>query len=345
MKKDFNGTGKVAFITGITGQDGAYLARYLLSLGYSVHGGVRRTSSSDFWRLDVLKVRNKIVLHDFEISEYECVSSVLREVKPHEVYNLAAQSFVGTSFNQPFSTTNINLIGTMNLLEALRIHLPEARLYHASTSEMFGLVQQVPQSEKTPFHPRSPYAVAKLAAHWMCINYRESYGLHVSLGILFNHESPLRGVEFVTRKITKGIAGFVAGVSGPIALGNLDAKRDWGFAGDYVEAMHAMVQQESSDEFVVATNQTHSIRDFIRYTSEAAGLDIVFEGAGMHEKVFCKKQNKPFIEVSDKFFRPAEVDLLIGNAEKARELLGWQPKVFAKELAKLMYESDFQSLR
>ena len=335
---------KRAIVTGVTGQDGAYLTELLLNKGYEVYGTYRRTSSVNFWRLEYLGVFNHpdLKLVEYDLTDASQSVRMVGEIKPDEIYNLAAQSFVGVSFEQPVTTAEITGIGPLNLLEAIRIVNPEIKFYQASTSEMFGKVQEIPQKETTPFYPRSPYGVAKLYAHWITVNYRESYNIFGSSGILFNHESPLRGKEFVTRKITDGVAKIVLGKQDKIVLGNLDAKRDWGYAKDYVKGMYLMLQAEKPDTYVLATNRTTSIRDFIKMAFDVVGIEIVFEGKGVDEKGIDKKTGKVLVEVSEKFFRPAEVDLLIGDYSKAKKELGWEPKTSLEELCEIMVKSDIE---
>ncbi|MEM8868804.1 MAG: GDP-mannose 4,6-dehydratase [Pseudomonadota bacterium] len=335
---------KKAFITGITGQDGAYLSKLLLDKGYEVHGGVRRISHSETVRLNILGVSDKVHLHEFDLIEHNNVFRVIRDIEMDEFYNLAAQSFVGASWELPIYTADVGALGVVRLLDTLRDQRPETRFYQASTSEMFGLVQEVPQSENTRFYPRSPYGVAKVYGHYITMNYRESFGMHASSGILFNHESPLRGTEFVTRKITLGLAALARGSTTPVELGNIDAQRDWGFAGDYVEGMWRMLQQDSADDYVLATGVTTTIRDFFGYAAETLGMDLDWQGAGMDETATDRKTGKQVMRVNPKFFRPAEVDLLIGDARKARDTLGWQPKVQIKELAEMMARADYDAL-
>jgi len=299
---------KKALITGITGQDGSYLAELLLEKGYEVHGLVRRSSSFNTWRID--HVRDQLALHYGDLVDQNSLVRALETVGPDEVYNLAAQSHVKVSFEMPEYTTDVTAIGVMRVLDAVREVGLDTRVYQAGSSEMFGLVQETPQTEKTPFHPRSPYAVSKVFGHWMAVNYRESYGMHVSNGILFNHESPRRGENFVTRKITMGVAAIKQGRARELRLGNLDAKRDWGFARDYVEAMWQILQQDKPDDYVIATGETHSVREFCEEAFSAVGLDW-----------------EQFVKVDPKYFRPAEVDLLLGDPGKARKVLGWEPKV------------------
>lgn len=321
---------KIAFITGVTGQDGAYLSKFLLEKGYEVHGLLRRSASADVVgsRLKWLGIADKIVLHDGNLTDLSGLIRVLQDVRPAEVYNLAAQSFVKSSWQQPLLTGNVTGIGAANVLEAVRITCPETRFYQASSSEMFGLIQEPIQSEKTPFYPRSPYAAAKLYAHWMTVNYRESFGLHASSGILFNHESPLRGIEFVTRKITDAVARIKLGLQEKLALGNLDAKRDWGHARDYVEAMWLMVQQDTASDYVVATGKTVSVRDFCKLAFEHAGLNM-----------------EDHVSIDERFLRPAEVEVLHGNPTKAKEKLGWEAKTSLKELVIEMVEADLERVR
>jgi len=335
---------KKAFITGITGQDGAYLAKLLLEKGYEVHGGVRRISQPETPRLDMLGVTKDVHLHEFDLSEPNSIFRTIRDLQPDEFYNLAAQSFVGASWELPIYTAEIDGIAVVRILDILRTVSPGTRFYQASTSEMFGLVQEVPQSETTRLYPRSPYGVAKVYGHYITMNYRESFGMHASSGILFNHESPLRGKEFVTRKITLGLAALAHGGTDAIELGNMDAKRDWGFAGDYVEGMWRMVQQDIADDYVLATNVTTTIRDFFSYAGEAMGMDIAWNGEGEQETATDRKTGKLVMKVNPKFCRPAEVELLIGDATKAKENLGWVPKVDVRQLAGMMAKSDFDAL-
>ena len=335
---------KSAFITGITGQDGAYLAELLLKRNYKVYGGYRRTSSVNFWRLEHLGiVRNtNLELVEFDLTDPGGTVSLISRLQPDEVYNLAAQSFVGVSFEQPSATAQITGIGALNLLEAIRIVNPAIRFYQASTSELFGKVQQIPQTESTPFYPRSPYGVAKLFAHWTTINYRESYNIFASSGILFNHESPLRGLEFVTRKITDALARIRLGKQEWLELGNMDAKRDWGFAGDYVDGMWRMLQADEPDTYVLATNRTETVRDFVRLSAAAAGIDIEFKGEGVNETGIDKATGKTIVSVNPRFYRPAEVELLIGEASRARARLGWEPKTTLEQLASMMVKADLK---
>lgn len=331
---------KRALITGIRGQDGAYLAKNLLEKGYEVYGADRRSGDTIFGRLDELNIINDVRIVYMDLLELTNILRVIEKINPDEIYNLAAQSFVGTSFEQPIVTSDIDAMGVLRLLEAVRVVKPGARFYQASTSEMFGKVQQIPQTETTPFYPRSPYGVAKLFAHWMTVNYRESYGLYACSGILFNHESPLRGIEFVTRKITRAVSLIRKGRLDKLVLGNLDSKRDWGFAGDYVEGMRLMLQQDKPDDYVLATGETHSIREFVEIAFRIIDIEIEWQGEGVNTKGVDKKTGKEYIAVSEEFYRPAEVDLLIGNPAKAREVLGWEPRVRFNELVEMMVNSD-----
>lgn len=335
---------KTAIITGITGQDGAYLAELLLNKGYTVYGTYRRTSSVNFWRIEELGIKNNSNLHlvEYDLTDLSSSIRLLQQSGATEVYNLAAQSFVGVSFDQPLTTAEITGIGPVNLLEAIRIVNPKIRFYQASTSEMFGKVQAIPQKEDTPFYPRSPYGVAKLYAHWMTINYRESYDIFASSGILFNHESPLRGQEFVTRKITDSVAKIKLGKLDVLELGNMDAKRDWGFAKEYVEGMWLMLQAEEPDTFVLATNRTETVRDFVSMAFKAAGIELRFEGKEDQEVAIDVATNKVVVKVNPKFYRPAEVELLIGNPQRAKDILGWEPKTTLEELCAMMVEEDLR---
>ncbi|MHB8156626.1 MAG: GDP-mannose 4,6-dehydratase [Desulfocucumaceae bacterium] len=317
--------GKTALVTGVTGQDGAYLAEFLLSKGYRVFGAYRRSSTYNFWRLEYLGIKEKVELVPFDLQDMGSIARVIGETRPDEVYNLAAQSFVAVSFSQPLVTAAITGMGPVNILEAIRLVKPDIKMYQASSSEMFGKVRETPQSEGTPFYPRSPYAVAKLYAHWAVVNYRESYGMHCCSGILFNHESPLRGVEFVTRKITDAVARIKHGLQGSLTLGNIDSKRDWGYAPEYVEAMWLMLQRETPQDYVIATGETHSVREFIEEAFSLAGLDW-----------------KKYVVTDSALIRPAEVDLLMGDASLAAGELGWRPKTPFKELVRIMLEADMR---
>lgn len=335
---------KTVIITGITGQDGAYLAQLLLEKGYTVYGTYRRTASTNFWRIEELGINGHQNLHlvEYDLTDLGSSIRLLQQTEATEVYNLAAQSFVGVSFDQPITTAKITGLGALSLLEAIRIVDPKIRFYQASTSEMFGKVQAIPQKEDTPFYPRSPYGVAKLYAHWMTVNYRESYGIFGSSGILFNHESPLRGLEFVTRKITDSFAKIQLGKLDVLELGNLDAKRDWGYAKDYVDGMWRMLQADKPDTYVLATNRTETVRDFVSMAAKAAGIDIAFQGKDESEIGIDRKTGKTIVRVNPKFYRPAEVELLIGNPEKARKELGWEPKTTLEELCQMMVEADIR---
>ena len=324
---------KKAFITGITGQDGSYLAELLLEKGYEVHGVIRRSSSFNTGRIihifkDLHEEDKRLQLHYGDLSDASCLEKLLDQVEPDEVYNLAAQSHVRVSFDEPIYTSDVTALGTIRLLEAIKNvgAIRSIKFYQASSSEMYGLVQAVPQTESTPFYPRSPYACAKLFSYWQTVNYREAYGLHASNGILFNHESPRRGETFVTRKITRGVAKIVAGKQKKLYLGNIDAKRDWGFAKDYVEAMWLMLQQNVGDDYVVATNETWTVKDFLK---------LAFGSIGLHWE--------DYVEIDARYFRPTEVDLLIGDYSKAKKQLGWVPKTSFKELVRLMVESDLKA--
>lgn len=331
---------KTALITGITGQDGAYLAKLLLDKGYEVHGGVRRIGVISTGRLEELGVVNDVTLHDFELLEESNISRVLDKAAPDEVYNLAAQSFVGVSFEQPLYTSNADALGVMRILECIRSKNARPRFYQASTSEMFGKVQAVPQSETTPFYPRSPYGVAKLFGHWATVNYREGFDMYACSGILFNHESPLRGKEFVTRKITLAFARIAAGQQDVLELGNLDAKRDWGYAADYVEGMWRMLQQDEADDYVLATGETHTIRSFVEAAGRYFGWEFEWKGDGENEIGIERKSGKTLVRVNPAFFRPAEVELLIGDPAKAESKLGWKRTVDLDGLVSLMCEAD-----
>jgi GDPmannose 4,6-dehydratase len=333
-----------AIITGITGQDGAYLAELLLEKGHTVYGTFRRTSSVNFWRIEELGIQDHPNLHlvEYDLTDLSSSIRLLQETEATEVYNLAAQSFVGVSFDQPVTTAEITGLGPVNLLEAIRIVNPKIRYYQASTSEMFGKVQQIPQTEATPFYPRSPYGVAKLYAHWMTINYRESYGIFGTSGILFNHESPLRGREFVTRKITDSVAKIKLGKLDVLELGNMDAKRDWGFAKEYVEGMWRMLQADKPDTYVLATNRTETVRDFVTLAFKAVDIELRWEGQGEQEQGLDAKSGKVLVKVNPKFYRPAEVELLIGDPQKARDELGWEPKTSLEELCRMMVEADLR---
>lgn len=319
---------KKAFITGITGQDGSYLAEFLLDKGYEVYGLTRRTSTQNYHRIAAIVDNPNLHLISGDLIDQHSITQALRDAQPDEVYNLAAQSFVQTSWEQPVLTGEFTAIGVTRMLEAVRLACPTARFYQASSSEMFGKVRQVPQSEETPFYPRSPYGVAKVYGHWITVNYRESYDMYAVSGILFNHESPRRGIEFVTRKITYNLARIKHGLQDKLYLGNLDSKRDWGFARDYVEAMWLMLQQDQPDDYVIASGETHSVKEFLVEACKVAGID----------------DWESVVEIDPKFIRPAEVDLLVGDASKAHAKLGWQPKTSFKELVKIMVEADLEEV-
>ncbi|MCB1564413.1 MAG: GDP-mannose 4,6-dehydratase [Xanthomonadales bacterium] len=335
---------KRAIVTGITGQDGAYLAQLLLAKGYEVFGTFRRTSSVNFWRIQELGITEHPMLHLVEHDLTDLSSSIrlLSSSQASEIYNLAAQSFVGVSFEQPITTGEITGIGAVNLLEAARIVNPEIRFYQASTSEMFGKAQAVPQNESTPFYPRSPYGVAKLYAHWMTVNYRESHGLFGASGILFNHESPLRGREFLTRKVTNGMARIRLGHAETLELGNLDARRDWGYAAEYVDGMWRMLQVDKPDTYVLATNRTETVREFTTLAAAVAGVELAWEGSGRDEVGIDRACGRTLVRINSRHYRPAEVDLLIGDADKARRELGWEPKTTLEELCQMMVEADIR---
>ncbi|EAI4415548.1 GDP-mannose 4,6-dehydratase [Campylobacter fetus] len=337
---------KTVLITGVTGQDGAYLSRYLLDLGYKVYGGFRRAASTNLWRLNELNLTNEpqFSLIELDITDPVSCINAIKTSKPDEIYNLAAQSFVGISFNEPLHTSYASGIAVLNLLEAIRLTNKSIKFYQAGTSEMFGKVQTIPQTEKTPFYPRSPYGVAKLYGHFMTINYRESYDIFASCGILFNHESPLRGLEFVTRKITNTAAKIALKKVDCLELGNLDAKRDWGYAKDYVEGMYAILQHTNADTFVLASNKTTTVRDFVKMSFEALDIPLTFEGSGENE-VARDKQGNILVKVNPKFFRPAEVDLLIGDASKAKTALNWQAKTNLDELCSMMVKADLKRIQ
>jgi GDPmannose 4,6-dehydratase len=335
---------KKALITGITGQDGAYLAELLLEKGYLVTGTYRRTSSVNFWRIEELGIQShpNLKLVEYDLTDLSSSIRLMQNTQPDEVYNLAAQSFVGVSFEQPVTTAEITGLGAVNLLEAIRIVNPKIRFYQASTSEMFGKVQAIPQVEDTPFYPRSPYGVAKLYAHWMTVNYRESYGIFGSSGILFNHESPLRGREFVTRKITDSVAKIKLGKLDVLELGNMDAKRDWGYAKEYVEGMWRILQADQPGTYVLATNRTETVRDFVSMAFKAIDVAIEWSGTADNEIGTCKKTGRVLVRVNPQFYRPAEVELLIGNPAKATAELGWKPQTTLEQLCQMMVEADLR---
>lgn len=335
---------KKALVTGISGQDGAYLSELLLEKGYTVYGAFRRTSSVNFWRIEELGIDKHPNFHlvESDLTDLGNFVTILNRYQPDEVYNLAAQSFVGVSFEQPVTTGKITGLGALNLLEAIRLVNPKIRFYQASTSEMFGKVQAIPQKEDTPFYPRSPYGVAKLYAHWMTVNYRESYDMFTTSGILFNHESPLRGREFVTRKITDAVARIKLGKLDALELGNIDAQRDWGFAKEYVEGMWRMLQADHPDTYVLATNKMYTVRDFVSLAFKAAGIEVEFRGKEVEETAVDTATGKTVMRINPKFYRPAEVDLLIGDASKAREELGWEPKTSLEDLCAMMVTTDLE---
>lgn len=343
---------KTALITGITGQDGAYLAEFLLNKGYQVHGIKRRASLFNTDRIDHLyqEIHEKNVnfyLHYGDLTDSTNLIRIIQQVQPDEIYNLAAQSHVKVSFETPEYTANADALGTLRLLEAIRILglTEKTRFYQASTSELYGKVQETPQTEKTPFYPRSPYAAAKLYSYWITVNYREAYNIFACNGILFNHESPLRGETFVTRKITRAVARIKLGLQEKVYLGNLNAKRDWGYAADYVEAMWLMLQQGKPEDFVIATGETHSVREFLQQAFAHVGIELEWQGQGLDEKGIDKATGKILVEIDPRYFRPTEVEFLLGDPSKAKEKLGWQPKVTFKELVKMMVEADLEEAK
>jgi GDPmannose 4,6-dehydratase len=331
---------KKALITGITGQDGAYLSKLLLDKGYEVYGAFRRTSDLQLSRLHYLGVDSKINFLPLELLEFNNLYRCIEKVQPDEIYNLGAQSFVAVSFEEPIFTTEVTAVGVLRVLEAIRQVNPQIKFYQASSSEMFGKAQTAPQNEKTPFYPRSPYGISKCFGHWATVNYRESYNLFACSGILFNHESPLRGMEFVTRKISNGVARIKVGLQDKLLLGNLDAKRDWGYSPEYVEAMWQMLQQPEPDDYVIATGETRTIREFVQLAFQHIGINIALQGEGADEKGIDPKTGKVVMEISKEFFRPAEVDILLGDASKAKGKLGWQSKTSFQELVSFMVEAD-----
>jgi GDPmannose 4,6-dehydratase len=333
---------KIALITGITGQDGAYLSQFLLEKGYEVYGAFRRTADLHLDKLRSLGIEDRIHFVPLELLEYSNIYRAIEKVQPEEIYNLAAQSFVSLSFEEPVFTSDVTAIGALRVLEAIRAINPKIKFYQASSSEMFGKVQTIPQNELTSFYPRSPYAVSKLFGHWITVNYRESYGLFACSGILFNHESPLRGLEFVTRKITYSVARIKLGLQKEFKLGSLDSKRDWGYAAEYVQAMWLMLQQEKPDDYVIATGETHSVREFVEAAFERIEIKIEWSGKGVEEKGGDAKTGKTLVSIDPQYFRPAEVDLLMGDATKAKKALGWNPKTTFKELVGIMVESDLK---
>lgn len=341
---------KKALITGITGQDGSYLAELLLEKGYEVHGMIRRASSFNTGRIDHLyKDRHnkdiRLFLHYGDMTDSSNLNRLLEKIHPDEIYNLAAQSHVKVSFDVPEYTAEVDAIGTLRFLDAIKETGIPTRFYQASTSELYGKVQQIPQSENTPFYPRSPYAVAKLYAYWIIVNYREAYNIFACNGILFNHESPRRGETFVTRKITMAAARIYAGIQDKLYLGNLDAKRDWGYAPEFVEGMWKILQYPQPEDFVLATGETHSVREFTELAFAELGIDIEWKGKGTDEKGICKKTGKTLIEIDPNYFRPTEVDILVGDYSKAKNLLGWKPKTTFKELVKIMVQADWEKIQ
>jgi len=338
---------KKAIITGVTGQDGAYLSQLLLDKGYKVFGAYRRTSSQNFWRMDYLGIRShpNLLLVEHDLIDAASTIRMVSEIKPDEIYNLAAQSFVHVSFDQPLATSMITGIGVTHMLEAIRIVNKNIKFYQASTSELYGKVQEVPQKETTPFYPRSPYGVSKLYAHWMVTNYRESYDMFACSGILFNHESPLRGIEFVTRKISDAVARISEGIQDVIELGNLDASRDWGYAPEFVEGMYKMLQHNNPDTFVLATNKAYTVRQFVQYAFNVVGIDVKWEGSGVSERGINKKTGKTIVKINKDFFRLSEVDALIGDYSKAEKELAWVPQVELKKICQIMVESDLKALK
>ena len=333
---------KKALITGITGQDGSYLAELLLEKGYEVHGIIRRASVFTTQRIDHIPEGKDFFLHHGDLSDSSNLGRLIRDINPDEIYNLGAQSHVAVSFEVPEYTAEVDAIGTIRILDAILALNPKIKFYQASTSELFGKVQEIPQKETTPFYPRSPYAAAKLYAYWITKNYREAYNLYACNGILFNHESPRRGETFVTKKITKAVANIYKGKQEKLVLGNLSAKRDWGHAKDYVEAMWLMMQLEKPEDFVIASGETHTVREFIEKAFKVVGVDIYWKGSGVDEKGYNRKNDKVLIEVSPKYFRPAEVDLLWGNPKKANEELGWKPRVGFEKLIEIMVKYDLE---
>jgi len=336
---------KVALITGIRGQDGAYLAKLLLEKGYEVYGADRRSGEGGFWRLKELGIEKDVKVVYMDLLEFTNILRTIEKIKPDEIYNLAAQSFVAASFEQPILTSDINSLGTLRLLEVIRTVKPDTKFYQASTSEMFGKAKTLPLNEESYFYPRSPYAVSKLFAHWITVNYREAYNIFACSGILFNHESPLRGTEFITRKVSLAVARIKYGKQDKLVVGNLDAKRDWGYAPEYVYGMYLMLQNDKPEDFVLATGESHSVREFIEEAFKVAGFEIYWEGRELEEKGRDAKTGKVLVEVSPEFYRPAEVDVLVGDYSKAKKILGWEPKTTFKELVRIMVEEDLRRVR
>jgi GDPmannose 4,6-dehydratase len=339
---------KKAIITGMTGQDGSYLTELLLEKGYEVHGVIRRSSSSNLSRIQFLcdnpSFKKRLFLHEGDLGDCTSLKTIVEKVSPDEIYNLAAMSHVQVSFDMPEYTADVDALGVLRLLEAIRSHNNKIRFYQASTSELFGKVQQIPQTEKTPFYPRSPYGVAKLYAYWIVVNYREAYGLHASNGILFNHESPRRGETFVSRKITQGIARIVHGMQDKLTVGNLESQRDWGFAKDFVEGMWLMLQKDQPSDYILATGKTTTVRKFIELAFAEVGIQLEWQGTGLMEKGIDPATGKILVEVSPQFFRPAEVDLLIGDATKAKKELGWTVNTSLKQLVQMMVQADLEEV-
>ena len=336
---------KTALITGVSGQDGAYLSKLLLKKGYRVIGGERRSASGTLWRLNNLKIEKDIEITDFELSEFTNIYRTIDKYKPDEIYNLAAQSFVAASFEMPIMTSDVTGVGVSRILEVIRQVNPDIKFYQASSSEMFGKVAESPQNEETPFYPRSPYGIAKLFGHWMTINYKEAYNIFACSGILFNHESPLRGEQFVTRKITIGLSKIKLGLQDCLELGNLDSKRDWGYAEDYVEAMFLMLQHHKPDNYVISTGKTYSVKDFINAACDELNIDIIWKGKRLNEVAIDKKNNKIIIKINPKYYRPTEVDLLLGDSSKAEKILNWKPKTNFKDLVTKMVQYDYSKLK
>tara|TARA_B100001248_G_C27375362_1_gene453962 strand:- start:602 stop:1645 length:1044 start_codon:yes stop_codon:yes gene_type:complete len=340
---------KIALITGVTGQDGSYLSELLLEKGYFVHGVVRRSSSFNTSRIDHLindpDYKERFFFHHGDITDGTNINNLLLKIKPDEIYNLAAQSHVKVSFDIPEYTANVDALGTLKILESIRQIGLRTKFYQASTSELYGKVLQTPQNENTPFYPRSPYAVSKLFSYWILVNYREAYGIHASNGILFNHESPRRGKTFVTRKITKGVANINAGIEEKICLGNLDSKRDWGYAPDYVKGMWMILQKDTPDDYVLATGKTTSVRDFTTMAFNCIDVDLEWIGSGINEKGVDKSNGKIRVEIDKKYFRPTEVDLLLGDPKKAKDKLGWSPSLTTEELVEVMVKSDINKVK
>ena len=336
---------KKVLITGVTGQDGSYLSEFLLAHDCEVHGMIRRHSTPCTQRIDHIIADKNFSLHYGDMTDSHNLTALIYEIQPDEIYNLAAQSNVATSFEAAEYTAEATGVGALKILEAIRLTGSKAKFYQASTSELFGgLPETAPQSESTPFYPKSPYGAAKLYAYWITVNYREAYGIFACNGILFNHESPRRGEDFVTRKITSAVAKILTGKQEKISLGNLNAKRDWGFAGDYVEGMWLMLQRDKPDDYVLATGETHTVREFVETAFKEVGIDIEWRGTGLAEKGFCSKTGRLLVDVNEKFFRPAEVDLLLGNPAKAEKLLGWKRKISFKELVKMMVAADLEAV-